>query len=196
MVLALQGAEWPEQFLADRKALFSDINFDNLNSELDHRRAQLRAHAALLDSQLSDGRAFLGGDKASLADIHAFSVPWFTRSSMPEVNELLANFKNILPWEERVAEIGEGNRHAITAAAAHGIARQSTSSTEVDIDPGDGQKLKQGMTVSVEPEDSRRGRVSGQVVIATANEIAIRHENETVGEMTVHFPRIGYRVEV
>ncbi len=194
MVIALQSKEWPEEFQADRRALFPDINFDTIAEDLPHARSQLRAHAGLMNEQLADGRKFLAGDQPTLADIHAFSVPWFTRAAMPEINELLADFEQLLPWEERVAAIGEGTRNPIDTKQAHEIARTTTSPTTVQIEAGDAQGLSEGQLVTVEPDDSLRGVVSGKVVIATANEIAVKHENETVGEVIVHFPRIGYRI--
>ncbi|MFT7460667.1 MAG: glutathione S-transferase [Planctomycetota bacterium] len=194
MVIALQSKEWPEEFQADRRALFPDINFDTVAEDLPHARSQLRAHAELMNGLLDDGRLFLSGDSPSLADIHAFAIPWFTRASMPEVSDLLADFQHLLPWEERVANIGEGSRNSIDMRDAHDIARKSNSTSLPNIDPGDAQGLTEGQLVTIEPDDSKRGGVSGKVVIATANEIAIKHENEIVGEVVVHFPRIGYRV--
>lgn len=194
MVIALQSREWPPEFLADRKALFSDIDFDTMDANLDHARAQLRALAGLLNMQLADGRLFLEGDKPSLADIHAFSVPWFARAAMPEVNGLLNKFTHLLPWEHRIAEIGEGNKQSTTAAEAHATALATTPATTAEIDPEDAQHLTAGQIVTVTPDDSNRGEVQGEVVVANEHEIAVRHSNETAGELIVHFPRIGYRV--
>jgi glutathione S-transferase len=194
MVIALQSKQWPEEFEADRRALFPDIDFDTIAEYLPHARSQLRAHAGLIDQQLSDGRNFLGGNQASMADIHLFSVPWFARASMPEVNELLSEFKHLPAWEDRVSAIGEGTRIPIDTREAHKIASATCSPTRPDIDPGDAQRLKPGMLVRIEPDDSKRGCVEGKVIIARSNEIAIQHENDIVGEVVVHFPRLGYRI--
>ena len=194
MVIALQAAQWPEAFRADRESLFPDIDFDQAAGNLPHARAQLRALASLLNEQLSDGRRFLAGDAPSLADIHAFSVPWFARAMMPETTDLLADFTYLPDWERRVADIGEGSRSVITAAEAHRLARDATSSATARVDAHEAQGLRVGQQVTVEPDDSRRGAVTGVVVIAGANDIAVRHHNDTVGEVVVHFPRIGYRI--
>ena len=194
MIIGLQSSEWPEEFLADRKALFDDLDFDAISTELDQARSQLCALASQLNSQLSDGRLFLEGDKPSLADIHAFSVPWFARPAMAEVNELLESLVYLPPWETRIAELGEGQREPIPATQAHAVAKSSVSKTRAGVDSNDAQGLKVGQTVVVEPDDSRRGGVTGAVVAASPNEIAIGHENDSVGEVVVHFPRLGYRV--
>jgi glutathione S-transferase len=194
MVVALQAGAWPEEFRTDRQRLFPDIDFDRAAESLPDARAQLRALASLLEEQLRDGRCFLTGDAPALADIHAFSVPWFARAALPEVNALFADFTHLPAWERRVAGLGEGTRTVITAAEALRVARESEPAAEPHADDNDGQGLRVGMAVTVEPVDSRRGEVRGEVVIAAANEIAVRHRNDTVGEVVVHFPRIGYRV--
>jgi glutathione S-transferase len=194
MVIALQSDQWPDEFEADRRELFPDIDFDSIAEDLPHARSQLRAHADLINQQLSDGRDFLQGRQASMADIHSFSVPWFARAAMPEVNELLSELEYLPAWEERIAAIGEGTRNVIDTREAHKIAKASTSPTKPEIDPGDAQRLTAVQWVSIEPDDSKRGSVRGRVIIATPNEIAIQHENDIVGELVVHFPRIGYRV--
>jgi glutathione S-transferase len=194
MVIALQAQQWPEAFRADRQLLFPDIDFAQAAHNLPHARAQLRALASLLEEQLADGRRFLAGDAPSLADIHAFSVPWFARAAMPETNNLLADFTHLPAWEMRVAALGEGKRSAISAADAHRVARESAPTAIPRADANDAQGLRVGQHVTVEPDDSCRGVVSGDVAIAAANEIALRHRNDTVGEVVVHFPRIGYRI--
>jgi len=194
LIIATQSRDWPEEFLADRKDLFFDIDFDAVSRDLDYHRAQLRAHAALLDQQLADGRDYLAGDSPSLADIHAFSVPWVSRAAMPEVNELFAGFTRLAAWEERVAAIGEGRRNPVDAAAAHAAAQQAEPVTEEAVDAGDAQDLQTGQAVTVAPDDARRGAVTGNLVLANALEVAVRHGNDTVGEVVVHFPRLGYRI--
>ena len=196
MVIARQSKDWPEEFSKDRQYLFNDIDFNAAEDNLEHAASQLRAYASLINTQLKDGRAFLEGDKPSLADIHAFSIPWFTRAAMPEINELLKAFTHLPGWEERVHDIGEGTRNVIEAKTAHEVALRSSSNTESKIDPDDVQGLTFGQSVIVAPDDSQRGAVEGELVVSTANEIAVKHVNEAVGEMVVHFPRIGYRVTV
>ena len=70
ILLAMCSDSWPEEFRKDREFLFPDIDFARVGGELSHARAQFRAHAWLLEQQLADGRAFLGG-----AVSHAFFCP-------------------------------------------------------------------------------------------------------------------------
>ena len=196
LALAILGPDWDAAFLEDRKALFADIDFDKLGGDVEHAMAQLRASAALLDAQLADGRSFLTGDAPGLADIQAFGVPWFTRAALPVTEQMLARFSHLPAWEMRVAELGEGERQPIDAAAAHQVARDAAPDLAVDVDPDDPQKLAGGMRVRVKADDfSQRGDVEGEVVTANALEIAVRRRTEDFGDLVVHFPRLGYRVD-
>ena len=194
LTIGMTAASWPEEFRKDRRDLFPDIDFATVAKDQAHGMAQLRAHAGFLDMQLADGRRFLSGDAPGLADIQAFSVPWFARPYMPVVNELWAAFPRMQAWEQRVAELGEGTRTPISAEEAFAEARAARRDTAVQVDPGDAQQLKAGMQVEVQPDDSLRGAVRGAVVIASVNEIAVRRQHELCGEVVVHFPRLGYRV--
>ena len=195
IVLAMTATAWPEAFRRDREALFPDINFATVGDDLSHARAQFRAHASLLEQQLADGRHFLSGAAPGLVDAQAHPFVWLARGALPDTaQELLAGFTNLAAWEARVSELGEGARTAIDAATAFQVARDSKPSPIDDIDSNDAQGLQAGQRVSVMPDDTKRGAVEGLVTIATAHEIAVRREHPQVGEVVVHFPRLGYRV--
>lgn len=195
VVLAMTVSAWPEPFRQDRQYLFPDIDFETVGGELAHSRAQLRAHASLLEQQLSDGRAFLAGNAMTLADAQAHPFVWLARGALPEVaEELFAGFTQLAAWEARVASVGEGTRTRIDAATALAEAKAATPLGSAQIDPHDAQGLRAGMRVVVSPDDTRRGEVSGEVVIAMPNEVAVRREHAAVGTVVVHFPRLGYRV--
>lgn len=189
--IAATSSAWPEEFLRDRQALFPDIDFAGCNAE--HARAQLRAHASLIEDQLADGRAFLGGAAPGLWDIHAWTVPWFTRG-VPGGDAVYAGFTNLAAWEQRVNALGEGHRLECSAAAAIEIARAATPKTRGVCDPDDVQGLRAGQEVEVAPDDTQRGGVRGTVVTATCNEIAVLRTDARCGDVVVHFPRLGYRV--
>jgi len=192
MAIGLTSPAWPEEFRADRQKLFPDIDFAKVDVE--HAQSQLRAHASLIDLQLRDGRAFLGGDAPGLLDIHAWTVPWFARPWMPVVNDLLAAFPRLSAWEARVAALGEGERQPIACAEAFAAAR-AAKPLAGSIEAGDAQGLKAGEMVDVGPEEEmRRGDVRGAVFSASSNEIAVRRSDPRCGEVVVHFPRLGYRV--
>ena len=195
MVLALLGPGWDPAFREDRQAIFADVDFDVTEPDMQHAMAQFRAHAALLDTQLADGRLFLTGDAPGLADIQAFGAPWFTRAAMPVTEQLLGKFSHLPAWETRVAELGEGKRRVMDATEAHRVARASEPDLGTDVDPDDPQ-LEAGMRVRVESDDfSKRGAVDGLLLRVSALELAIHRPTDDFGDLVIHFPRLGYRVE-
>jgi hypothetical protein len=195
IVLALQADSWPAPFRADREHLFPDIDFAAANSQLAHSKAQYRAHASLLDRQLADGRPFLAGTHAGVLDAQVHPFVWLLRTAAPEVaGPLLGGFAHLLAWEARVAALGEGRRHRIHAAAAILEAKESRPAEDLQIDAGDAQGLHAGMRVRVIADDMRRGEVEGEITIALPNRVSVRRVDRRVGDVVVHFPRLGYRI--
>jgi glutathione S-transferase len=191
MAISTTSSGWPAEFRADRQFLFPDIDFERV--DLDHARSQFRAYGGFVERQLADGRAFLAGSEPGLLDVHAWTVPWFARASMPAANELLASFARMAAWERRVAGLGEGCRIEFTADGAFAVARESTPEPG-EVDESDAQGLRAGDLVEVAPDDTQRGAVRGVVHAAGWNEIAVRRSHPRCGEVVVHFPRVGYRV--
>jgi glutathione S-transferase len=191
LAIGLTSSAWPAEFLRDRQALFPDIDFAGVDAV--HARAQLRAHASFVEQQLADGRTFLTGDAPGLWDVHAWTVPWFTRA-IPGGDAIYAGCERMSRWEGRMAGLGEGRRVAFTAEEALAIARAATSTAVVAVDEHDVQGLRAGMTVDVAPDDTSRGAVRGKVVRALRNEIAVLRSDASCGDVVVHFPRLGYRV--
>lgn len=191
MAIALNGANWPAEFRRDRQQLFPDIDFERI--DLEHARAQLRAHAGFVDQQLADGRPFLGGSAPGLVDIHAWTIPWFARAHVPGVNELLEDLVRLPGWEARVAALGEGDRIEGGVEDAFAQARASRPERGA-LAAVDARSLAAGLEVEVLPDDTQRGGVRGRVVAAEANEIAVERTHPRCGKVVVHFPRLGYRV--
>lgn len=195
IVLALQADSWPEAFRKDRESLFPNIDFSQAKSGLDDARAQYRAHAFLLEQQLADGRAYLGGEAPGLSDALAHPVVWLMRVALPEVAaQMFSELPRLTQWERRVAEHGKDRRTRIEAGAALAEALQSEPEPREEIDPNDAQGLTRGMRVRIAADDTRRGEVEGAVAVALPNRISIVRKHLSVGSVVVHFPRLGYRV--
>jgi glutathione S-transferase len=190
-ILGAAAHTWPEAFRKDRESVFPDIDFHAAAQGLDHAKQQYEGHAALIDRQLADGRLFLSGARPGLVDAFVHPFVWMLRANLPDVaTQMLAQYSNLPKWEKRVASIGEGRRTRISAADALSVARASDPQTRSNSAPG----VESGMRVRVSPDDTQRGSVEGELVIATANELAVRRVSDTTGPVVVHFPRIGYRV--
>jgi hypothetical protein len=54
--------------------------------------------------------------------------------------------------------------------------------------------IKPGDVVTVTPDDYGCDPVAGEVVASSTHEIAIKRRDDQVGDIVVHFPRVGFRV--
>jgi glutathione S-transferase len=185
----------PEGFLEDR-AKFSGRNIDPvaMMAAVPNLLDQLRAHFDWLDQMLADGRSFLQGSAAGLADLAAYHPIWFLKQNFGPTAAPLDGFPRLLSWAERVAAIGHGRRSQMTPQVALDIATAATSIVSATADPRDPTGRKPGQTVSVTPDDTGRDPVAGELIASSADEIVIRRSDREVGEVCVHFPRAGFVV--
>ncbi len=190
-----ENEEIPEPLLADRKAFFNFMDFDRLEAELPYLSGQLKAHASLVEAELGGGRPFLTGEQPGLVDINAYFVVWMCRGNIPRAGKLFAPFPHMAAWEERMGALGHGDREELEAGVALDIARDAEPAPGGVLEDDEPLGLELGQHVSVAPADYGRNAVTGDIVTATLHEVAIRRADPRVGEVVVHFPRIGYRIE-
>jgi len=185
----------PEGFLEDR-AKFSGRNIDptTMIAAVPNLLDQLRAHFDWLDQMLADGRSFLQGSAAGLADLAAYHPVWFLQQNFGSAAAPLDGFPRLLSWAGRVAAIGHGRRNRMTSGEALEVARTTTSSAEASVDPQDPIDRKPGEAVAVTPDDTGRDPVIGELVTSGAHEIVVRRSNPAIGEVCVHFPHAGFVV--
>src|SRR5690348_7254679 len=127
VVFAKRSDSLPEGFLEDR-AKFSGRNIDPaaMQAALPNALDQLRAHFDWLDQMLTDGRSFLQGSAASLADLAAYHPVWFLQQNFGPRAAPLDGFPMLLRWAERVAAIGHGRRSPTTSKKALDAARDAS----------------------------------------------------------------------
>ncbi len=190
------NANLPEPILTDRKAFFNFMDFETLDASLPHLYSQLRSHAALVERQLADGRDYFLGDGPGWVDILAYFPVWMVRANVTDIDAVLAKFEALAAWEARMGAIGHGERTEMSAEEAIAIARDSVSASDVRIDSDDPLRLEAGCRVQVSPDDYGIVPVAGELVQLTSDEIAVRRDDPRAGELVVHFPRIGYRVDL
>jgi glutathione S-transferase len=185
----------PAGFLEDR-AKFSGRNIDPaaMKAAVPNLLDQLRAHFDWLDQALADGRSFLQGPAAGLADLAAYHPVWFLAQNFGSAAPPLDGFPRIVTWAERVASIGHGKRSQMSAQQALDVARSATSIAMPTVDPQDPTGRKPGQTVAVAPDDTGRDPVVGELVASGVHEIVIRRRDRGIGEVCVHFPRAGFVV--
>jgi glutathione S-transferase len=186
--------QWDEDFYKDREAVFARLDFNSVNARFAEACSALRFHAASIDRQLSDGRLFLLGERPGLADIHAWAVLSFVRNAMPLTNELLLEYRHMPPWEQRMVDLGEGERISSNPQTAFSAARKASPQAGVFVDSSDPLQLAPRQKVMVSATGSDRGDSLGELVGLDVHEIVIDPGNAELGALHVHFPRYGYRV--
>jgi glutathione S-transferase len=186
----------PKEFREDREQLRGQkFDVDAMKAAIPQMRDQLRSHVDWIETQLHDGRAFLGGPLPGLGDVHAYMNIWYVRGNLPDAATLFGRFPKMQAWEERVKGIGHGTREReLTSSEALEIARNAAPQTPVDADAGDMNGRKPGDRVQVTPDDYGKIPVEGTIVSLSAQHIAIRRKDERAGEVVVHFPRAGFLV--
>lgn len=189
----------PPALVADRTRLYFGPDGDMANEARDmpHTLAQLRAQLGWLEERLATGRGYLLGDQPGMPDLLAWHIVWFVRGRYAGAEAFFAEFPALLGWAERMEAIGHGTPTAMTPQQALAVAKDAHAHTTEQADPGDPQGLEPGMAVSVEPlADSGEHPVAGTVRAVDRDTIAISHEHDLCGAVVVHFPRVGYRVNL
>ena len=195
IVFAKKPDALPEGFLEDR-AKFSGRNIDpaEMTAAVPYLLDQLRAHFCWLDQMLADGRSFLQGAAAGLADLAAYHPVWFLTRNFGPAPAPLDGFPRLLDWAERIAAIGHGERSQMTPQEALAVASAVTSIVSPAADSQDPIGRKPGQRVTVTPDDTGRDPVLGELVASDVHEIVIKRGDPVVGEVCVHFPRAGFVV--
>ncbi len=186
----------PRHFYEDRKKMWmTQFDTDALKPRLPGYRTRLRAHTEFLRMQLADGRKFMTGDKPGLVDLHAMWDPWFLRRFAPaEARWAYDPYPEIAAWEARLAEIGHGARSEMAPSDALAIARAAEPAATAGVEADDPLNLPTGTRVAVTPSDYAEVAVEGTLAQTTVQSVSIRRRDDQVGEVVVHFPKIGYEI--
>lgn len=201
IVLGSAGSDLPPDFAQDRGRLYLGPDWaaglKAANAALPHLAAQVRGPMHWLNGQLSDGRRFLLGEAAGAIDAQVYHLVWFLRGRWNNGPTFLSEFPHLERWEKNVREIGHGTVTEMSPETAIASAREREPVTQAHGDPHDPQGLKPGTRVSVSPDlDGGEQPVQGEVLRADADTIAVFRLDEDAGNLCVHFPRVGYRVEI
>jgi glutathione S-transferase len=152
----------------------------------------LKVFLQRLDSML-ETQPYLLSNTPSLADFSAYHPLWFVRRIEP-IAAILATVKNVLPWMDRMHAIGHGTSTKLSSAEAIALAAD-TPTHVADAPWHDEHGIAAGTAVTITPLDYAFDAVAGELVIATANELAIKRTDDRAGDVIVHFPRVGYKLE-
>ena len=201
VILGSAGDGLPKDFAEDRGRLYLGLDWAEglkaANAALPHLASQLRAPLHWANEQLSDNRKFLLGEEPAAIDAQLYHLIWFLRGRWDKGPAFLSEFTHLERWEENVGKIGHGAMAAMSPKDAISRAKENEPISVPAIDIRDPQGLKPGMHVTVSPDlDGGEQPVEGEVVVASCDTIILRRQELDVGNIDVHFPRAGYRVEI
>ncbi len=137
-------------------------------------------------------RRFCSAVKPQIADFSVYHCLWLVANN-PIMAQLLEPYPNVTAWRSRMAAFGHGNVTEITAEEALAI---GTRSKPMPIPKSSSQLpegFKLGQQASVAPTDYGMAfPVTGELVICSAREYAVRRNDPVAGDVVVHFPRQGF----
>jgi glutathione S-transferase len=153
--------------------------------------AALSTYLGRLEHLLADGRPFLLGALASIADFSAAQSVWFIHLA-PPIAALLRAYPKIEAWYERVHGFGHGTFTKTSSAEAIAVAAQGAhAALSFTAEAG----LEQGAEVTVTPSDYAHDAVAGRLVGLSPQEVVIERRDERAGTVHVHCPRIAFQIK-
>lgn len=184
----------PEQrdaFLADRARLFSGGSASRLPIEV--ARHQWPAIIGQFERQLQAGGEFLFG-QASYADFAFAHCLWFLKAT-PVTAPLVDSYPAVVAWLERVLAFGHGSPSEMSGAEALAVAKAATPADFPEIDFVDPSGFKAGDAVTIAAVDYGVDPVAGELVYCDSDRLVVRREDDQVGVVHVHFPRLGFAIK-
>ena len=195
VVMSQVADRFGDAFKKDRSE-FSGRSFDpeRMRAALPMVRDQAYGQLSLAEAMLADGREFVLGSEPCLADCALYNPVWFIQQHLGKAAAPLDRLPGIVAWSERMKALGEGKRTDIKATDALEIAKAATPGS-TSVDANDPSGLKAGQKLSVTPDDTGRVPVAGTLVGLTADRISIARSDPRVGDVVVHFPRVGFIIQ-
>lgn len=186
-ILPDASPEFLKAFAADRAAMSAGVRRPGVHDA----RAQLLGYLGWLEQQLADGRPFMLGSLACIADFSIAQSLWFMRLST-RADALLEPYAKLRAWYERVAAFGHGTATDMSSADALALAAAASSHAPCGVEPGSG--FDAGAEVLVSALDYATDPVAGRLVGLNGDEVVLERRDERAGTVHVHFPRIGFQV--
>jgi glutathione S-transferase len=178
-----------EAFMKDRAELTKGAPIVTIAPEA--AEAHLASYLVELDAALASG-AFLFGAKPQIADFSVYHCLWLVANNAT-VAPLLDPYPRVTAWRARMAAFGHGEFTEIDAEDALEIGRRATPAPIPAFEPLVPPGFALGERASVVPTDYGSAfPVTGELVVCSAREYAVRRRDPRAGEIVDHFPRQGF----
>jgi glutathione S-transferase len=203
VAVAMQPAGFQAMFAGMQEAELNAFKTDRagfrkgnaLRPSLAEAKALLATTLQQLENQFESGIKFLTGDAPSITDFSYYHCLWFIQNAGP-IADVLDRYPRVHDWLARMKAFGHGEANTMSSsealAAAHAAAPMGDYASATYLPEG----IAMGDRVTVAPADYGMDASAGELVLAQADEIAIRRTDERAGEVVVHFPRAGYQIAV
>ena len=184
------------QLHVDRAAMRGKRPPTHVRVKLVARRslAQLRPQIQVVEQMLGDGRAYLLSKEPGQADLAVYHGLWFLSALKIDCSTELASYPLTRAWMGRVCAIGHGTPKTLSPAQALAIAAEATPIPVMDSIKDDAMPAR-GSQVSISPDGYTTDAVSGTLARIDSLDVAIRRNDASLGDVMVHFPRIGYTIK-
>jgi len=193
--LAAYQSEWDADFLADRKRVFPDVDFDTLDVSDPDRRSQVGAYLGTVEAQLGLSQDFLGGAQADGWDVHVWGMVWMIHSALPALMPIVETFPRLVDWYGRMSALGTGIREDAEIDIAWQALRAGP--TRPLPDTLDQEPLAQwvGEVVDISAGLADRGSASGRLLAVDHEQVVLGVEPISGEPAQVWFPRFGYHLK-
>jgi len=192
--LAAYQSEWDADFLADRKRVFPDVDFDTLDVSDPDRRSQVRAYLGTVEAQLGLDQDFLGGAQADSCDIHVWGMVWMIHSALPALMPIVETFPRLTDWYERVSALGTGDREDVKIDVAWQSLKDGPARPLPDTPDQEPLAPWVGEVVDIAAGSADRGSASGRLLAVDHEQVVLGVETISGEAVQVWFPRFGYHL--
>lgn len=185
----------PASFHEDRARMrgAAGADIDRIKASVPRHLEQLRPRLEWMADLFRDGRPFLAGERPGLADFTLYHPLWFVREGGPEVARVLDPHPLLTAFMDRVAAIGHGDMQQMSATDALDVARDAAPEPAPGVQRN-AEGWRQGDQVEVIPTDYGREPVAGALTGYGPAGITLVRTDDRVGEVAVHFPRVGFAI--
>lgn len=186
----------PEQakaFAADRAELMQGST--ELTMSFDTAHPLFLQHLSRLEKQLGASReAFLFGEAPVIADFSTYHCLWFIHANSA-IRDTFDPFHRVRAWLERMDAVGEDvDVNEMAGKQALDVARAAEPAASGPLESSLLHGIDVDRDVEVLPIDYGFQPVTGRLVTATLEELALIRQDEQVGTVAVHFPRLGFQI--
>ncbi|QIL80645.1 glutathione S-transferase family protein [Diaphorobacter sp. HDW4A] len=175
-----------ETFVNDRKAMGFPLM--NAPEAAVNYRSDLRRIGSMLDENV-----YLLGDQPCIADFAVYHPLWFTRIATPNLANIFDATPQVLTWMDRIATLGVGRMEKLSMPEALTVAASAEPAAlpehEVFLDD---HGIELGSKVAISAASFGVEPTIGKLIAATRTRYTLARVDARVGNIHVHFPRVGY----